>query len=135
MPNPTNDHRGELWVEIKDQRYPLKLTLDAIRRAEVAASSSWQELTSRTFEGKLRLDDIAALVWAGMEGGRSANQAIPTLDEVLEFLYDEGIFSVNPVVRELVALQALGARHAEDFLRAVAEKEPEREPQTLTGTG
>lgn len=130
-----NDLRGVVTAEFGDRKVKLKLTLDAIRRAEILADSSWQKLIARSLEGNLRLDDMAAVWWAGLFGARDeAEDEEPSFDEELEFVLDEGGLNINKCVRELLFLQAVGRKHIDEYQGDMEKADAEDEAKKKTTT-
>lgn len=113
---PENDFRGRVSLTLDGEAYPLRLSLDTIRRAERVTGGSWQQFITRAFEGSLRADDYAAVIWAGMLGANEGQEVLP-LERIGELLIEEGMFNVNPAIRELLYLQGIGTKHEEDFLK------------------
>ena len=127
-----NDLRGVVSAEFGTKKVKLKLTLDGIRRAEILSNSSWQKLIARGIEGDLRIDDMAAVWWAGLFG-ILGEDAVPPFDEVMDFVLDEGGLNVNRCVRELLFLQAVGRKHTEEYqadMEAAAAEEEAKKKAT-----
>lgn len=127
--------RGEADVELAGKKYVLKLTLAAMRQAETKADTSWQMLINRAFSGELRIDDIAAIIWAGMIG--SGVNDPPEYEAVAEMVFDEGLVKTNVIARDLMLLQAIGQARADDvskILEGLGGKLEEATPAT-TGNG
>lgn len=106
----TDPLRGEAEIELGGKKYPLKLTLPAVQQMEIEASSSWQALINGAIAGELRIDHIAAVLWGGMIGAGLENP--PSYSEVVAMVFDEGLIKTNPVVRDLMLLQAVGQKRA-----------------------
>ena len=115
-----NDLRGIVSADFGEKTVRLKLTLDGIRRAEILADSSWQKLIARSIEGNLRIDDMVAIWWAGLFG--ILGEDTPSVNDVLDFVQDEGGLNINRVVRELMFLQAVGRKHTEEYQKDMDEK-------------
>lgn len=124
--------RGEADVELDGKKYVLKLDLGAMRQAEVKANSSWQMLISRAFSGELRIDDISAIIWAGMVG--SGVEDPPEYEAVAQMVFDEGLVKTNVIARDLMLLQAIGQVRADEvskMMEGLGGKLKEAEPPVI----
>ncbi len=125
--------RGEAEVELAGQKYVLKLTLAAMRQAETKANTGWQMLISRAFTGELRIDDIAAILWAGMIGSGAKDP--PEYEAVAEMVFDEGLVKTNVIARDLMLLQAIGQARAGDVSKMLEGLGGKLEEATPNKTG
>ena len=125
--------RGEADVELDGKTYILKLDLGAMRQAEIKADSSWQMLISRAFAGELRIDDISAIIWAGMIG--SGIKDPPDYDAVAHLVFDEGLVKTNVIARDLMLLQAIGQVRADEVSKMLEGLGGKTEGETPQKTG
>ncbi len=116
-----NPHRSEVTVELEGQPHLLKLDLDAIARVEQITERSFQELWTASVNAKLRVVDMAAVIWASL---RSAGDE-RDFQELQKQLYNNGLMKVAGPVQNLILAQAAGIS---EFEEDDDEEEPPGEP-------
>lgn len=87
-----NKYRGEVNITLAGEKYVLRPTFEALCELEERAGEPILSIMSGMQDGKIRLKDMALIIWSGMYGYDAASA--PSIDTVGAMILETGLLNV-----------------------------------------
>lgn len=125
-----NEALGDFKISLGGKKYPLKGDFRSFTRIEQLAESSLMELFQRGAKGNLRLIDVTAIVFAGIQSADPGSKL--EFEDVGQMIVDHGFGAVALHAFPLVLQYFSGAQKKTAVQEDASQKSPSESSGTVT---